>query len=158
RAPKWGFAEGAQDYIDATGTRYQTFLLVANPNPAPIVVRSTFLREDGTGIQRDRCVAGNGRTNVWPAGFPDVSDRRFAIFAETVATGADGACGVATTGGEEFVAERAMYWADGFTGGHVNIGTPWTGTITAPSVPDFTLAATLSAPTTGRLSGGQWVS
>jgi lysophospholipase L1-like esterase len=159
RATKWGFAEGAQDYVDTSGTRYQTFLLLSNPNPTPIVVRATFLRSDGTGIQRDQCVPGNGRQNIWTAGYPELSNQRFASFVETVSTTAAGACGAATAGGEEFVAERAMYWADGFTGGHVNIGTPWTGTITAPAAPNFTLSAALapSALTTGRLSGGQWV-
>jgi lysophospholipase L1-like esterase len=157
RATRWGFAEGAQDYIDTSGTRYQTFLLLSNPNPTPIVVRATFLRSDGTGIQRDQCVPGNGRQNIWTASYPELSNQRFASFVETVATTAAGACGAATAGGEEFVAERAMYWADGFTGGHVNIGTPWTGAITAPAAPNFTLSAALSTPTTGRLSGGQWV-
>lgn len=157
RAKKWGFAEGAQDYVDASGTRYQTFLLLSNPNPTPIVVRATFLRKEGTGIQRDQCVPGNGRANIWTAGYPELSNQRFASFVETVATTASGACGTATAGGEAFVAERAMYWADGFSGGHVNIGTPWTGAITAPPAPNFTLSATLSGPTTGRLSGGQWV-
>ncbi len=162
RASTWGFAEGAQDYIDGTGNRYQTFLLLANPNPAPIVVRATFLREeDGTGIQRDTCVPGNGRANVWTADFPELSNRRFATFVQTIATAADdddAVCrGVATTGGEEFVAERAMYWGDGFTGGHVNMGTPWTTPIAVPPVPVDVIAASVAVPFTGRLSGGEWV-
>lgn len=157
RAAKWGFAEGAQDYVDATGIRYQTFVLLSNPNPTPIAVRATFLRSDGTGMQRDTCVPGNGRANIWTAIYPELSNQRFATFVETATTNAQGICGVATAGGEEFVAERAMYWRDGFTGGHANIGTPWTGTIATPPAPNFTLAASLAGPTSGRLSGGEWV-
>ena len=157
RASAWAFAEGAQDFVDATGLRYQTFLLLSNPNPTPIVVEGTFLREGGGGIQRYQCVPANGRANIWTAVYPELSNRKFASLVQTVATAANGPCGVATTGGEAFVAERAMYWGEAFSGGHVNIGTPWTGVITAPPPPADVLTASVVAGAAGRLSGGDWI-
>jgi hypothetical protein len=68
-AERWAFAEGGQDYVSATSDRYQTFLLFSNPNPNPIVVQATFLRDDGTGVQRQQCVAGSAlppSSSRWP--------------------------------------------------------------------------------------------
>jgi lysophospholipase L1-like esterase len=163
-AARWAFAEGGQDFITSSPLRFQTFVLVSNPNPNPILVRATFLREDGTGIQRDRCVAGSSRANFWTADFPELSNRRFSSVVESVASGAQGSCGVPTIGGEEFVAERAMYWGETFEGGHANVGIPWSTPVAVPSLPVDPLTATLnglvSAPGVreGRLSGGEWVS
>ncbi len=165
-AARWAFADGAQDYVDASGQRYQTFLLLSNPNPTPIAVRATFVREDGSGVQFTRCVPGNGRADIWTATLTPLSNRRFAAFTETIATpgGEGSACPTATAGGEVYVAERAMYWGDGFTGGHANVGTPWTGSIAAPGAPVDTIAATVvgnqgvaGQPRVGRLSGNEWV-
>lgn len=163
-AAKWAFGEGVQDYRAGSPNRHQTFLLLANPNPTPIVVRATFLREDGTGIQRERCVPGNGRTNIWTADFIELSNRQFASVVESVASSAAGPCGTATAGGQVFVAERAVYWGTGFAGGHVNMGTPWTGTVATPAAPVHAPSAVVvgnevtSGPqTVGRLSGGEWV-
>ena len=157
QAARWAFAEGLQDFRDASAVRYETFVLLSNPSPTPIVVRGTFVREDGTGVQYDQCVPGNGRANIWTATLPALSHRQFAVFAESVSSTASGPCGVATTGGEVFVAERAVYWGAGFTGGHVNIGTPWTGAIVAPPAPNDVVSATVAAGSSGRLSGGDWI-
>ncbi len=163
RAAKWGFAEGAQDFVDGSGLRYQTFLLLANPNATAIAVRATYMRSDGTGIRRLACVPAGGRTNLWSVLFPEVSNRRFGVFVESVATAAGEVCPGATAGGESYVAERAMYAGDGFTHGHVNMGVPWTGAIATPPAPDMTYTVTnLSLERQpgrpeGRLSGGEYV-
>ncbi len=163
RAARWGFAEGGQDFLDASGLQYQTFLLFSNPNPAPIAVRATYMRTDGTGIQRSVCVPAGGRANLWSVLYPELSNQRFAAFVESVATAAGAVCSTATAGGETFVAERAVYWGTGFSGGHVNMGIPWAGTIGTPSAPITTYTVTglavegTQGGRTGRLSGGEYV-
>jgi hypothetical protein len=148
-AQKWAFAEGQQGVFGAASTRYDSFFLVANPNPVPIAVRATFVREDGFGIVREACVGGNARGNIWAADYPELSGHRFATFLETVASAT-----CASTGNETFVAERATYLGAGFQAGHANMGTPWTGTIaTPPAAPAF--AITSIAPNAGRLGGNQ---
>lgn len=148
-AQKWAFAEGQQGLFGATSTRYDSFFLVANPNPGPIAVRATFMREDGLGIVRESCVGGNARANIWTADYAELSGHRFAAFLETVASTT-----CASPGGETFVAERATYLGAGFQAGHANMGTPWTGTITAPpAAPAFAIASI--APDAGRLGGNQ---
>lgn len=163
-AAKWAFAEGVQDYRAGSPNQHQTFLLLSNPNPTPITVRASFLREDGSGIQRERCVPGNARANIWTADFIELSNRSFASVVESVASSAAGPCGTATAGGQVFVAERAVYWGAGFAGGHVNMGTPWTGTVAAPAAPIHAPSAAVVGnevipghPKVGRLSGGEWV-
>ena len=81
------------------------------------------MREDGLGIVREVCVPANARNNIWTADFSPLTNQRFAAFVETVASAT---CG--STGGEAFVAERAIYLGPAFVAGHVNVGTPWIGT------------------------------
>ncbi len=163
RAATWGFAEGAQDFIDGSGLRYQTFLLFANPNDAAIAVQATYMRSDGTGVRRSVCVPAGGRANLWSATIPEVSNARFGVFVESVATAAGAVCPGATAGGESYVAERAMYAGAGFTSGHVNMGVPWVGTIATPPAPDMTYTVTALSleqqpgGRVGRLSGGEYV-
>lgn len=148
---KWAFAEGQQGLFGAAATRYDSFFLIANTNPTPIAVRATFAREDGLGIVREVCVDANSRLNIWPALYSELSGQRFATFLESVAS-----MTCASMGNETFVAERAVYSGPGFQAGHVNAGTPWTGTIVAPPLaPAFGITAV--TPAAGRLSGGQTV-
>jgi hypothetical protein len=150
-SPRWGFAEGQQGVFGAAATRYDSFFLIANVNPAPIAVRATFAREDGLGIVREVCVPANARANIWTADFSELSGHRFATFVESVPSAT---CG--SVGNEPFVAERALYLGPAFQAGHVNMGTPWTGTIVAPPpAPAFGLANV--TPSAGRLGGGQTV-
>jgi hypothetical protein len=93
-------------------------------------VRATFVREDGRGIVREICVGPLTRANIWTAVHPELAGHRFATFLESVASTA---CG--SGGGELFVAERALYLGAAFDAGHVNMGTPWPGTIAAPPPP-----------------------
>ena len=104
------------------------------------------MTEDGGGLTTTVTIPAGGRTNIWPtAGLPAFSalaNRRFATFLES-------------TGGEPFVAERAMYLFTDFSSGHVNMGTPWTGTIAAPSRPPGTVTVSGFTPAQMRLSGGE---
>ena len=150
-AAKWAFADGQQGSFGATATRYDSFFLVANTNPVPIAVKATFVREDGLGLVREVCVGANARTNIWTAEYGQLSGQRFSAFLETVPSGT---CG--SVGNEAFVAERALYLGPNFTAGHVNMGTPWIGTIvTPPEAPDFAVASV--SPAAGRLGGGQTI-
>ena len=132
--PKWAFAEGQQGVFGSSATRFDSFFLIANPQNIPILVQATFVREDGKGIVRTKCVAANTRTNIWTAEYPELAGHRFATFLESVAS-ADAACPASANTG--FVAERALYSGAGFLAGHVNRGTAWLGTIaTPPAAPE----------------------
>ncbi len=92
-------------------------------------MRTTFAREDGSGIVRTLCVAPNARANIWTADYPELVGRRFATFLESVTF----ACGNAVI--QPFVAERASYIGDVFDAGHANMGTAWSGSIATPPLP-----------------------
>ena len=157
-ASKWAFAEGQQgawgnwnpEVLDPPGyTRYHSFFLLANPQDAPITVQATFANENDEvfyhpgGSVRQLCLPAHSRVTVWAANYPElagefwyytdydywVPGRKFSTFLESVAN-VDPAC--PSTAGTGFVAERAMYYGEGFAGGHVNAGTPWTGSIAPP--------------------------
>jgi lysophospholipase L1-like esterase len=144
-AAKWAFAEGREG-LDAAGRPYNTFFLIANPNTTPITVRATFMTEDGGGVTSTITVPQRGRANIWPTAalpeFAALANRRFATFLES-------------TGGESFVAERAMYLFNDFASGHVNMGTPWTGAIVAPTRTPGAVVVTGYTPREMRLAGGE---
>ena len=137
-AARWAFAEGAEDSVD--GTDYDSYFLVANANAAPIQVRATFLREDGTGIVRTFSVAAQSRFTIHSGNYPALSNQRFATFLESER-------------GELFTAERAVYWGAGYFGGHASAGTAWTGTIATPPAPPLPTVTGLS-PASGPATGG----
>ncbi|WP_396625961.1 hypothetical protein [Luteitalea sp.] len=150
---KWAFAEGQQGIFGASATSFNTFFLLANPSSTPVRVQATFVREDGKGIVRSLCVAANSRANIWTADFVELSGQRFATFLESIAS-VDAGC--PASAGATFVAERAVYSGGSFLAGHVNTGTPWTGTIaTPPLAPAF--AITEVSPSIGRISGSQTI-
>ncbi len=144
-AAKWAFAEGREGE-DASARPYSTFFLLSNPGTAPVSVKATFMTEDGGGLTTTITIPAKGRTNIWPTAalpaFGALANRRFATFLES-------------TGGEPYVAERAIYLFSDFSSGHVNMGTPWTGTIAAPPRPPGTVTVSGFTPTTMRLSGGE---
>lgn len=149
---KWAFAEGQQGTFGAAATRFDTFFLLANPANTPVLVRATFVREDGKGIQRTQCVAPNSRANIWTVLYPELSGQRFATFLEAIDSASPGCPSSATA---TFIAERAVYSAN-YAAGHVNGGTPWTGTIaTPPAAPAFAIASV--SPDSGRMGGGQTI-
>lgn len=143
-APKWAFAEGIEDGVDPSGLQYETYFLVANTSNTALDLRTTFVREDGTGIVRTFSgIPANSRFTL-PAGwFPELSNQRFAAFFESTNT-------------VEFVAERAMYWGAGWYGGSGATGTPWTGTVATPPAPPAP-AVTSVTPNQGFTTGGTLV-
>ena len=59
--------------------------------------------------------------------------------------------------GGSFVAERAMYVHADWRSGHVNLGTPWSGTIASPTTAPSAFTITAVAPQQIRLSGGETI-
>lgn len=120
-ATRWAFAEGLDGVFDGSGTRHQSYFLVANTHPTrPLELKVTFHRGDGSAITReytsDAAVLPGARFTLASWQFPGLKDRRFATYLESL-------------NGTAFVAERAVYWGDGFVGGHASLGTPWDSAI-----------------------------
>ena len=138
-ALKWAFAEGAEDGLDDSGLFYDSYFLLANPSSNNLTVRATFVREDGTGVVKLLDVPKQSRFTYATSLIPELSNQRFAAFFES-------------TNDVPFVAERAMYWGEGYFGGHASTGTPWDGTVATPPTPPPPLASSIlpaSGPTTG---------
>ena len=112
-APRWGFADGA------AGGLFSTYIQLMNPQSQPISVRATFMREDGLGIVETVNVPAESRRNIAPDDYAELQGYRFSTFVES-------------TGGQDFVAEQAVYWGQPFVGGHAGGGTVWNGAIATP--------------------------
>jgi hypothetical protein len=100
----WLFAEGASNAF------FDTYLLIANPGAAPATVDVAYLRESGGPLTR---------TYTVPAG------ARFSVYVNDVAGLDVNSYGIRVTANAPVVAERAMYWADGYFNyyeGHVSAG------------------------------------
>jgi uncharacterized repeat protein (TIGR01451 family) len=91
-ATSWFLAEGA------TGSYFDLFILVANPNPQAAQVQARYLLQDGTVIVKDYGVAPNSRFNIWV----DLDDARLANAAVSTT--------VTSTSGVPIIVERAMWW------------------------------------------------
>ena len=107
-APAWTLAEGATTIFD-------TFVLVANPNPSPTLVQATYLTAEGAEYLSEQIGSAGWTHHVLaaagacePAGVGVLHTRALAHDWSDV------------------VAERAMYF-DGFRGGHDALG------VTTPS-------------------------
>ena len=89
----WFLAEGS------TGTFFDQYVLIANPGSTPATVQATFLRPDGSAVQRGYVVRAHSRFSVYVDAIPGLE-----------------ATSVATTLSSDvpIVAERAMYWPNGF--------------------------------------------
>jgi Ca2+-binding RTX toxin-like protein len=86
----WFLAEGA------TGSFFDTFILVANPNPTSTTVTVTYLTDQGQPITRTHTVAANARLTVYmEAEAPEL--------ANTTASATISAT-------QPIIVERAMYW------------------------------------------------
>ena len=98
-ATSWFLAEGA------TGPYFDTFVLLANPNPTPATVRATFLLPDGTTLTKDYTVHGTSRFNIWvdEETFPHLGLGK-ALANTAVSTT------LVSLNGVPFIAERAMWW------------------------------------------------
>ena len=136
----WGFAEGAEDGLDASGLQFDSYFLVANSSTNPLNLKATFMREDGTGIVKTFTVPGQSRFTLPTSQYPELSNQRFAAFLES-------------TNGVAFVAERTVYWGDGYFGGHGATGTPFTGTVGTPGTPPGPTIVSVS-PSAGPSQGG----
>jgi subtilisin-like proprotein convertase family protein len=89
----WFLAEGA------TGTFFECFVLLSNPNSTPANVTLTYLLSDGTTIPQNVVVAANSRRTINIE--RDVDNRLAAADVSTTVTSDIG-----------IVVERAMYWPD----------------------------------------------
>jgi YVTN family beta-propeller protein/autotransporter-associated beta strand protein len=86
----WFFAEGA------TGTFFDTFLLIANPNDANANVTITYLPDNGVPIPKTHLVAGHQRLTI-------------NIATEDPAL-ASAAMSAQVTSDQPVIAERSQYW------------------------------------------------
>ena len=91
-ATTWFLAEGA------TGTFFDTFVLIANPGPTDAELRATYALPDGRTIVRTYRVGGDRRLTIW------VDGEDPALAATSVATT------VESTNGVPVIVERAMWW------------------------------------------------
>jgi lysophospholipase L1-like esterase len=145
-AAKWAFAEGDERYIDESGVLYNSYFLFSNSGTSPLPLKATFMREDGTGVVKEYTIAPQSRFTLQTSTILELSNQTFAAFFES-------------TNGATFVAERAVYWGDGYYGGHGSTGTPWPGTIATPPPPNLspTVMAANILPNHGPLAGGTQV-
>ena len=112
-APAWFFAEGA------TGTYFDLFLLLANPNATDASVRVDYLRPQGLPVTKGYTVPANSRLTVWV----DAEDQALAGTAVSMI--------VTAINGVDIVAERAMWWpgsAASWQEAHNSPGSTATGT------------------------------
>jgi hypothetical protein len=89
---QWFLAEGA------TGTFFDTFLLLANPNDQAAEVTITYLLPNGTTVGRSSQLAGNSRATIY------VGNEAPELAATTVSMV------VRSTNGVPIVVERSMWW------------------------------------------------
>ena len=140
-ALKWAFAEGAEGRVDESNIPYSSFFLVSNASGNALDLKATFVREDGTGIVKTFTVPAQSRFTIPTGSYPELRHQRFAAFLES-------------TNNLPFVAERAVYWGEGFYGGHASVGTPWTEAIGTPPVATLTPTIATITPNTGTVAGG----
>jgi hypothetical protein len=89
----WRFAEGF------TGTGFNTFLLIGNPNAAQATVNVTYLFDDGSApLVQPYTLAPNSRTTIEANAFPELQEKAFSMVV-------DG------TNNVPVIAERAIYFA-----------------------------------------------
>ena len=109
-AVNWFFAEGAQGF-------FQTFVLLANPNPAANRATVTFLLENGAPVTQVFDLAPTSRKTIFAGDIASLRDQAFGIQVVFDAPG---------------VAERAMYFGQRvFEAGHESAG------VNAPSTEWF---------------------
>lgn len=101
----WLFAEGTTKSLP--GLQFNSFLLLANPNPESAVARVSFFTSPGTPpVQRDYSLAANSRENVWVNVIPELANKDFSMKVESRAADL-------LHPAQPLVAERAVYWGPG---------------------------------------------
>jgi YVTN family beta-propeller protein len=107
----WYLAEGA------TGSFFDTFVLVANPNAAPATVTLTYLPDNGVPIVKTHALAGHQRLTI------NIADEDPALASAAVSTRVEA--------DQPVVAERSQYWPHAAwyeahnSGGETTPGTKW---------------------------------
>ena len=86
----WFLAEGA------TGSFFDTFVLIANPNPTPTDVTLRFLTDQGQSVVRNYTVAANARLTV------DIENESPLL--------ANVAASTTIVASQPIIVERSMYW------------------------------------------------
>ena len=90
---KWGLAEGR-----AGGDRgYQTYVLISNSTSNAADLKLTFIREDGTTVERTTTASAGQRLNFNAADLPELANSNFATIVES-------------TNGVRINVESAIYW------------------------------------------------
>jgi hypothetical protein len=113
-ATRWFLAEGA------TGTFFDLFILIANPDPRPADVRITYLLADGRTVVKQYSVGESQRYTIWV----DQEDPHLTNAAISAI--------VESTNEVPIVVERSMWWpgptAAEWTEAHNSPGSTTTGT------------------------------
>ena len=95
----WFLAEGA------TGSFFELFVLIANPNPSAANVSIDYLNTNGTVLTKAYTVAPNSRYTIW------VDEEQFPNFSGNKAlASASVSMRVRTTNGVPIIVERSMWW------------------------------------------------
>jgi hypothetical protein len=93
---KWGLAEGRSG-----GDRdYQTYVLVSNATANAADLEVTFIREDGTAVEKTYSVAAGARLNIPASALTELANSNFATIVES-------------TNGVPINVESAIYWNTG---------------------------------------------
>ena len=112
----WFFAEGA------TGSFFDLFILLANPNDQDASVEARYLRPDGSVLTKTYAVAANSRYTIW------VDDETFGAAGKALADTAVSTT-ITSTNGVPILAERSMWWPQtGWYEAHNSPGATTTGT------------------------------
>jgi hypothetical protein len=112
----WFLAEGA------TGSFFDLYILVANPNTQAAAVTARFLLPDGSVIDRSYVIPGKSRYNIWV-------DGEGGALADTAVSTM-----VTSTNSVPVLVERSMWWpgpATTWVEAHNSAGVTATGTIWA---------------------------
>jgi type 1 glutamine amidotransferase len=88
---RWFLAEGA------TGTFFDTFVLVGNPGNVDAALQVTYLKPDGTTVVQHPTVAARSRLTLNPELVPALAATSLSVVVES-------------TNGVPIVVERAMWW------------------------------------------------
>ncbi len=89
---QWFLAEGA------TGSYFDMFILIANPEPTDATVQADFLLGTGQVLTKTYTVAGRSRFNIWV-------DREDPLLADAALS-----TRITSTNGVPLIVERAMWW------------------------------------------------
>jgi hypothetical protein len=88
----WFLAEGA------TGSYFETFVLLANPNDRPVTATLTFLPAEGAPVIKTKTIPANGRLTV------NIEGEDATLASAAVAT--------SVTAPLPIIVERSQYWPD----------------------------------------------